>query len=119
MPRTMRPTRTRVRMCVQLFQNNSHLVYSPEEMIWHRHGGLAAAFLVLLAFVACALPVTRSPYDLPLFIVAFAIFTSPGWPLARWVLGSGASWLARVPFSLLLGYLAGLTAYIALRLTLG
>jgi hypothetical protein len=88
-------------------------------MIWHRYGGLTAAVVVLLAFVAAAIPITRSPYDLPLFLVAFGIFTSPGWALARWLLGRDAAWLARVPFSLLLGYVVGLTAYIGLRLTIG
>jgi hypothetical protein len=88
-------------------------------MLRARWGWLIAAVAVLLAFLLSALPVTRTPYDLPLFLVAFGIFTAPGWPFARWFLGSGASWLARVPFSLLFGYVWGIVTYIALRLTIG
>ncbi len=78
-----------------------------------------AGLLVLFAFLFSALAITRSAWDLPLFLFAFGIFTAPGWPLARWVLGRHAGWLARIPFSLLLGYLAGVTTYLALRLTIG
>jgi hypothetical protein len=79
----------------------------------------AAAILVIAAFVASALAIIRSRYDLPLFASAFGIFTAPGWPLARWLLGRRTPRLARAPFALLLGYLTGLTAYILLRLTVG
>ncbi len=78
-----------------------------------------AGLAVLFAFLFSALAITRSAWDLPLFLFAFGIFTAPGWPLARWVLGRRAGWLARIPFSLLLGYLAGVTMYLALRLTIG
>jgi hypothetical protein len=101
----------------------SSFVNSSVEMIRHRAAvrrlGSLAGLAVVLAFVVSALPLTRSPFDLPLFVIAFAIFTAPGWPLARWFLGSSAGWLARVPFALLLGYLVGLTVYVLLRLTTG
>lgn len=91
------------------------VAFAPEARLWPGAVPLAAG-LVAVACLASALVIARSPVTLLLFGVTFGLFTAPGWPLARWLLGSGASRLARAPFALLLGYAAGLTLYLLLRI---
>src|SRR6266511_395125 len=74
--------------------------------------------LALACLLAAGLTIAGSPLDLAFFAGSFAIFTAPGWPLARWFLGSRDRF-ARVPFAILLGYAVGLTIYLALRVTVG
>jgi hypothetical protein len=74
---------------------------------------IAAAAAVALALSALAI---ASPIDLLLFLVLLAVFTTPGWPLARWMAGDTADPITRTILALLLGYLAGATLFCVLRL---
>lgn len=69
---------------------------------------------------ACGLAVSAwsilpSFINLPLFLVLAAIFTLPGWALARWFAGDESDRMTRVILALPLGYCAGATACAALR----
>jgi len=68
------------------------------------------------AWLVSALAILPSLADLLLFAVCLLVFTAPGWPLARWYAGRDADPITRTAFALLLGYAAGATIYVALRL---
>ncbi|MBE3071982.1 MAG: hypothetical protein IMZ67_03320 [Acidobacteria bacterium] len=74
---------------------------------------LAAAGVALLA---CALAVISSPLHLGLFVLMLAVFTAPGWPLARWYAGDHADRITTTLLALVLGYVVGATVYCGLRL---
>lgn len=78
---------------------------------------LAAATLSAIAVTALVLSAWAvvSPLDLLLFLALLAIFTAPGWPLARWVAGDRPDPATRTILALLLGYLAGATIFCLLR----
>jgi hypothetical protein len=78
--------------------------------------GRSLMAVATLAFLVSALAVLLSPLDLLLFLVLLTLFTAPGWPLARWFAGDDADPVTRTTLALLLGYLAGATVYVVLRL---
>ena len=73
---------------------------------------VAAAVAVLLSAVA----ILPSPLDLLLFVALLAIFTAPGWAVARWFGGDGMDGLTRTILALLFGYLIGAVVFCLLRL---
>jgi hypothetical protein len=79
---------------------------------------LAGALWVLVAVLWLGTAVRMVPSLLPLvlFAAAFATFTLPGWPLARWLVGWHVGWLFVAPLALVLGYAAGVTIFLLLRL---
>lgn len=75
--------------------------------LWLLAGGwLAATFVALLP----------DPVNLPIYLLLAAVFTLPGWPLARWIAGSDADGLTRTVLALPIGYFAGACGTALLRL---
>lgn len=70
----------------------------------------ACAALLAAAWFAAA-----SPLDLVVFFVGLAAFTAPGWPLGRWLAGSGRDGWSRLIVALVLGYVAGALLVVTLR----
>ena len=70
----------------------------------------ACAALLAAAWFAAA-----SPLDLVVFLVGLAAFTAPGWPLGRWLAGSGRDGWSRLIVALVLGYVAGALLVVTLR----
>ena len=81
-----------------------------------RTAGRALALLAVSAIVVSAFAILPSPLELLLFVLVAAVFTSPGWSLSRWVVGSGADPLTRTVLALPLGFFAGATTTCVLRL---
>lgn len=69
-----------------------------------------------LIWIGTAVAVLPAGLRLAVFAASFAVFTAPGWPLARWLLGRRAPLIVTAPVALLLGYAAGITIYLLLRL---
>ncbi len=57
-----------------------------------------------------------SALDLAVFFLLAAIFTLPGWPIARWFAGSDSDRLTQTILALPFGYFAGAVTYASLRL---
>ena len=76
-------------------------------------GTLAFASAALLASAWGVLP---SVTGLLTFSALAALFTAPGWPVARWVGGDGCDAVTRGTLALVFGYVAGATVCCALRL---
>jgi hypothetical protein len=72
--------------------------------------------LVALLWLGTAIALLPALLPLLLFAAAFATFTLPGWPLARWLAGRRTGWLFVAPLALVLGYAAGVTIFLLLRL---
>src|SRR6186997_1856398 len=73
---------------------------------------IAAAML----WLGTAIALVPSVSSLVVFAVTLATFTLPGWPLARWLIGRRAGWVFVAPLALVLGYAAGVTLFLVLRL---
>lgn len=76
-------------------------------------------FLWLLAggwFAATVVSLLPDPVNLPVVLLLAAVFTLPGWALARWVAGSDADWLTRAVLALPIGYMVGAAGAALLRL---
>ena len=71
---------------------------------------------VALLWLGTAIALAPALVPLVVFAIAFGIFTLPGWPIARWLAGRQAGWLVVVPLALVLGYAAGVTVFLLLRL---
>jgi len=72
--------------------------------------------LVALLWLGTAIALLPALLPLLLFAAAFATFTLPGWPLARWLAGRRTGWLFVAPLALVFGYAAGVTIFLLLRL---
>src|SRR4051794_9851634 len=70
-------------------------------------------------WLGTAIALVPSVSSLVVFAVALATFTLPGWPLARWLVGRRAGWVFVAPLALVLGYAAGVTLFLTLRLAGG
>ncbi|MBK9241463.1 MAG: hypothetical protein IPL75_14655 [Acidobacteria bacterium] len=73
-------------------------------------------FMVAVGVLLSSWAMLPSFIDLPLYFLIAAIFTLPGWWLARWVAGDDADALSRAILALPLGYVAGAVTCAALRL---
>lgn len=62
-----------------------------------------------------AVAILPDPINLPVFLALAAVFTSPGWPLARYVAGTGAGALTHSVLALPLGYMCGAGLTVLLR----
>ena len=71
---------------------------------------------VVVLWVGTAIVLVPAASSLLVFAAALATFTLPGWPLARWLVGRRAGWLFVAPLALVLGYAAGVTLFLVLRL---
>jgi hypothetical protein len=78
--------------------------------------GAVIGSLVTIGYLAAALAIGPTIVDVLLFAAGLAIFTAPGWPLARWTIGRTASWIPRTVLALFLGYIAGALLFCVLRL---
>jgi hypothetical protein len=79
---------------------------------------LAGPVWVAVAILWLGTAIALVPTLLPIIVFggAFAVFTLPGWPIARWLVGQRAGWLVVAPLALVLGYAAGVTIFLLLRL---
>lgn len=66
-------------------------------------------------FGVTAVAILPDPLNLPIFFVLGAVFTLPGWPLARYIAGRDAGRLTMCVLALPLGYLGGAAATVILR----
>lgn len=66
-------------------------------------------------YAATAVAVLPDPLNLPIFFVLAAVFTLPGWPLARYIAGRDSGRLTTCVLALPLGYLCGAAATVILR----
>ena len=51
-----------------------------------------------------------------MFVWLAALFTAPGWPVARWIAGDASDAVTRGTLALVVGYVAGATVCCVLRL---
>ncbi len=75
-----------------------------------------AAVLGGLAMLAGAVAILPAPGELLVFALAFLVFTSPGWGLARFYAGADLDRASWVVLALFLGLLAGSLIFCAMRL---
>jgi hypothetical protein len=87
-------------------------------MSWTRTGLVPGALgaIVAIGYFVSARTIGPSLVDVFVFTGAFAAFTAPGWPLARFVAGDRADPIARAILALFLGYIAGALIFCVLRL---
>src|SRR5262245_42864084 len=68
-----------------------------------------------LAVVWSAAAITSHVTDLLAFVACLAIFTAPGWPIARWYCGDRTPRAAQAPLAVLFGYVVGAGITLVLR----
>lgn len=78
--------------------------------------GRVLLVLACSGMAVSAIAILPSFLDLPVFIVLAALFTLPGWPLAKLVAGTDADRLTRLILALPLGYFSGAITCAVLRL---
>lgn len=67
-------------------------------------------------FVGTVGSILPDALNLPLFLVLAAVFTLPGWPLARWIAGGDSDRVTRAVLALPIGYFVGACGTALLRL---